>query len=294
MIISNLIGGLGNQMFQYAAAKSLSVKYNTPLLLDIGGFRNYTLHNGFELNRVFNISAEIASQAEKNQVLGIYSNESIRKLVKRLKFRKLIPSFFVLEPSFKYWPKINNVPYDCYLEGYWQSDKYFKEIEGVIRSEFNFQIPLSDENRYLASIIDNSNSISLHIRRGDYVKNFKTLSTHGLCSIEYYNSAIRYVLSKVQSPYFFIFSDDINWAKENIKLDFPCLFINNNFGENSYVDMQLMSMCKHNIIANSSFSWWGAWLNKNESKVVVAPQKWFVNNLEIDDLFPKDWVAIQG
>lgn len=292
MIITNLIGGLGNQMFQYAAAKSISVKYNTPLLLDIDGFNNYTLHNGFELKRVFNISAEIASKAEKNQVLGIYSSEIIRKLLKRLNFGKLIPSFLVLEPSFKYWPKIINVPLDCYLDGYWQSDKYFKEIEGVIRSDFNFQIPLSDENRYLASIIENSNSISLHIRRGDYAKDLKTLSTHGLCSIDYYDSAIGYILGKIQSPYFFIFSDDIDWAKENIKLDFPCLFINNNVRENSYVDMQLMSMCKHNIIANSSFSWWGAWLNKNESKVVVAPQKWFVSNLEIDDLIPENWVTL--
>ena len=176
--------------------------------------------------------------------------------------------------------------------GYWQSEKYFVERSETIRSDFTFRIPLDVCNRELVATLDRANTVSLHIRRGDYANNSKTKATHGLCSLDYYQAAVNYVAERVESPRFFVFSDDIAWAKENLKIKFPCQYIGHNQGTNSYIDMQLMSLCKHHIIANSSFSWWGAWLNPNVSKIVIAPSRWFAKPTNVHDLFPPGWVML--
>jgi hypothetical protein len=117
-------------------------------------------------------------------------------------------------------------------------------------------------------------------------------ATHGLCPISYYQNAINYISAQVEQPYFFIFSDDMGWAKENLKMDLPCIYIDHNHGAESYNDMRLMSLCQHHIIANSSFSWWGAWLNASSNKIVIAPKKWFANNNNVKDLLPIDWITL--
>jgi hypothetical protein len=215
-------------------------------------------------------------------------------MVARFSFDIFRRHSFVIEPHFNYWKGINDAPLDSYLMGYWQSEKYFINADETIRKDFNFKLPMGANNVNLMKEINEVNAISLHVRRGDYANNVQTTATHGLCSIEYYHAAILHMANQIDAPNFFIFSDDIAWVKENLKIDFPHTFVNHNFGLESYNDMRLMSLCKHNIIANSTFSWWGAWLNSNKKKIVIAPKRWFANETIINtqDLIPYDWVRL--
>lgn len=292
MVISQIIGGFGNQMFQYAAGRALSLRNHSALALDISGFDNYELHQGFELDRVFNHSFEIASKTDVRKVLGWQSSAIIRRIVSRRPFATFCRKRFVVEPHFYYWPGINDLKTDCYLAGYWQSEKYFADAARQIRADFTFRLPMEDKNAELAKQICQVNAVSLHVRRGDYVNNLKTAATHGLCSLDYYLASIRHVAERVQQPHFFIFSDDIAWVQGNLKIDFPCVYVQHNRGADSYNDMRLMSMCRHHIIANSSFSWWGAWLNPSAEKIVTAPKKWFANQTNVIDLFPSGWITL--
>ena len=180
------------------------------------------------------------------------------------------------------------------MSGYWQSPKYFNSIETLIRKEFTFQKPLDSKNLEILNLIKNTISVSIHIRRTDF-QIINSNDIHGFCSLEYYDEAINYIHTNVLMSKFFIFSDDINWAKENLKVPMNSYFVSGNTGEKSYIDMQLMSNCNHNIIANSSFSWWGAWLNSNPKKIVIAPKKWFSDekmNAQTDDLIPAEWIRM--
>jgi hypothetical protein len=292
-VYTSLIGGLGNQMFQYAAGRALALRKNTELNLDVSGFESYGLHQGFELQRVFfACTAEIASTSDINRLLGWQSGTFIRRFMKRPAFAAFRPDAFVVEPYFHYWPGIDKVPQDCCLVGYWQSERYFADAVPQIRADFAFRLPLENQNAELAKHIDQVNAVSLHVRRGDFVNNPKTSAKHGLCSLDYYRAAIQHVAERVQQPHFFIFSDDMAWVQENLKIDFPCIYVQHNCGAESYNDMHLMSLCRHHIIANSSFSWWGAWLNLNMEKIVVAPQKWFAKEADVQDLFSTGWVTL--
>ena len=292
MVISQLIGGLGNQMFQYAAGRALAEKNLSTLALDISAFSTYGLHQGFELQRIFACPAKIATPSDIKLVLGWQTMPLLRRVLSRHYFRRLVGDNLVLEPHFHYWPQINAVSGDCYLQGYWQSEKYFKDIESLLRADFTFQTAMTGQNQQLSEHIRAVNAISLHIRRGDYVNNPSTLATHGVCSPEYYRDAIQYIASRVAQPYFFIFSDDMAWVKAQFKLDFPCQYVEHNTGSESYNDMRLMSLCQHHIIANSSFSWWGAWLNASADKIVIAPKKWFQIDKMTQDIYPDGWVRL--
>ena len=292
MIISHIIGGLGNQMFQYAVARALAIHTNQPLFLDVSSFSNYQLHNGFELTRVFDGQKLLSTKDDMRQVLSWQSNPLVKKFLLRPEFSRLRSKHLIVEPHFQYWPDLQKVSGSIYLTGYWQSEKYFKSAEQIIRTDFAFKQPMSADNQALANEMAQVNAVSLHIRRGDYIKNAVTLATHGLCSLEYYQMAIKHIAEHVMQPKFFIFSDDVAWVKDNLAIEFPCHNVDINHGTNSYNDMRLMSMCKHNIIANSSFSWWGAWLNQNVSKIVIAPNKWFSNDNNVSDLYVKGWVVM--
>ena len=203
-------------------------------------------------------------------------------------------SRYFIENEYSYNASIENTGKDCFLSGYWQSSRYFMAIEFLIREEFKFQKVSDKKNVNKVAQIKNENSVSLHIRRKDFVNN-KYHDIHGTCSIEYYLKAVKYIADMIKSPHFFIFSDDIEWAGTNLNLAFPYEFVSGNTGELSYIDMQLMSLCKHNIIANSSFSWWGAWLNRNPDKIVIAPEQWFVDesmNAKTTDLIPETWLRL--
>jgi len=196
---------------------------------------------------------------------------------------------FVKERHFYFNPKISKLSDNTYIEGYWQSEKYFKSIENIIRQEVTLKKPFF--NKY-KSLIDKTNSIAIHIRKGDYVTDMKTNEAHGVCPLDYYYTAIKKIVESVALPHFFVFSDDITWAKNNLKIKHPVIFVSDKQNKN-HEELMLMSMCKHQIIANSAFSWWGAWLNNNPNKIVIAPRKWF-NNLSINtkDLIPEPWIKI--
>jgi len=210
--------------------------------------------------------------------------------------RKVLKGFwggaFLAEPHFNYWAGLAGFGGDRYLSGYWQSERYFLHVQERIRTEFTFKKPLEGANAQMARAISDTTSISVHVRRGDYLTNPKN---HGLMDVAqpaYYRSAIAHIGGIVTNPEFFVFSDDIVWAKENITSGYPCTFINHNSQADSYFDMYLMSRCQHHIIANSTFSWWAAWLNPSDRKIVIAPKKWFARSMPIQDLLPPDWIRL--
>jgi len=185
------------------------------------------------------------------------------------------------------------LPDNIYLEGYWQSEKYFKHIESIIRNDFTYINETDSDNLKILNRIKGSESIAIHFRRGDYINNRKTNEVHGICSMEYYNSAVDYIAQKVSSPYFFIYSDDIEWVKRNLSIKYNKMFVDINTPEKASNDLRLISNCKHQIIANSSFSWWGAWLNQNPEKIVIAPKKWFMDEKRnTSDLIPEKWIRL--
>ena len=292
MVVSHVLGGIGNQMFQFAAGRALSLKNDQKYLLDLSDFSDYRLHHGFELSRVFNVVTECAEASTLHQLLGWRENKLARKVLRRRQFSGLRGKTFVVEPHFNYWPDFFNLTGDCYLYGYWQSERYFKAVESVIRQDFTFREPLKEHNAELALEMATVQAVSLHVRRGDYVNNPKNHNIMSVCDLEYYRLAINYIAFHVEQPVFYFFSDDMAWVKQNLPMEFPCVYIEHNGGAESYRDMQLMSLCRHHVIANSSFSWWGAWLNANPEKIVIAPKRWFRNGNDDSDLIPDEWVRL--
>lgn len=289
MVISNIIGGLGNQMFQFAAGRALSLRLGVQLKLDTRDFSGYPLHQGFELRKLFDSNVEIASNDDLKVVLGCQKAKLAHRILKRPQLKRFRCKSYVIEPSFNYWVGINTLKENIYLDGYWQSEQYFIPFADKIREDFTFKLPLSNKNADIAEKISQVNAVSLHVRRGDYVSNKKNAFI-GICSLDYYKIAVEKIKMQVDKPVFFVFSDDVNWIKDNLVLDKTAMFVSNNQGEESYNDMRLMCLCKHNIIANSSFSWWGAWLNSNPNKIVIAPKKWFESKLHDSDLIPHAWL----
>lgn len=273
------LGGLGNQMFQYAFYRSLQLSGNEACL-DISSFVSYDFHNGYELERVFGLCPVMASE---NQ-LSKFKNNILLKILNKAN----IYSRIIKQKNLGFDGRYLQLKGNKYFEGYWQSEKYFKNIEAQIRTDFTFP-KLDEKNQIIANDIIKTNSISIHIRMGDYVNH----PLHGgICTLDYYKNAIKIINENIDNPKFYIFSNDIAWCKENLKLE-NVVYVLGNDGDSSYKDMQLMSLCKHNIIANSSFSWWGAWLNNNPSKVVVAPNKWLNDNsIDTTDLLPSEWIRI--
>ncbi|WP_442587809.1 alpha-1,2-fucosyltransferase [Pedobacter sp. AW31-3R] len=266
MIITSLGEGLGNQLFQYSAARYLSHLHHTELKMNIAIFETYKLHK-YSLQH-FNIKATIATGNDMGRT-----------------------SFLYVEPSFHYDPFFKSIPDNVIIRGHWQSEKYFKDIEDIIRHDLRITSAPSLPNRKLAQAIKSCNSISLHIRRCDYVNDPNTFSYHGICGLDYYEKCIEEIVKQVGDPHFFVFSDDPEWAIDNLKTGYFTTFINHNNADNNFEDLRLMSLCKHNIIANSTFSWWGAWLNTNERKIVLAPKNWFKEaDLNTKDLIPSKWL----
>ena len=289
MKIVNTIGGLGNQMFCYAFALALKEKYNETVFVDISHFNNYGLHDGFQINEIFDV-----------QEINIASNKEIKKLSRYIPhyklsriFRKLLPSKkteYVEKQDYVYDSFALSIKNDCYYEGYWQSPLYFDDIKPSIKKMFTF--PKSfDKNKDLEELMSNVDSVSIHVRRGDYL-NHKSFI--GICELDYYERAINNIKKKIKDPYYFIFSNDIAWCKENLTSILgtdKVQFVSHNQGNKSYWDMYLMSCCKNMIIANSSFSWWAAYLNQYDNAYIICPIKW-VNRDYNTDVHSSSWILI--
>lgn len=267
-------GGIGNQMYQYAFLLFLRSK-GQDVILNTSMYNVSQMHNGYELDRVFDIKEPIISyKGLKLNLLRLFLKYGI--FVKKENFENI---FDVVS---------NN---KSFFDGYWQSYKYFESISNIIRKDFTFRI-IDERCKSLSNVMKSQNSISLHIRRGDYLLSD---GYSGICTDEYYKKAIDYIYQHIDNPFFYVFSDDKEWCSSNLQLlNKDYMLVDFNKGALSYQDMYLMSKCKHNIIANSSFSWWGAWLNDNPEKIVIAPKKWYnrdssnYNQLRI----PEQWTRL--
>jgi len=279
-------GGLGNQMFQYAFGYALERTIKIKTLFDMSFFeKKYA--RPYQLD-IFNLQAKFVENFLLKLKLKIMWNNR-----KNLKNKSFMGLNFYCEPHFQYDKKAFRIPPNTFIEGFFQSEKYFKHVGNEIREAFTFKTKPDKFNQYLIDTINESNSVSIHIRRGDYVEKKRYQDLYATCSLDYYKKGVEYIASKYENPKLFVFSDDIQWAKANWELPYETVFVDNNSGDKSYEDFRLMSLCKHNIIANSSFSWWGAWLNNNKEKIVIAPEKWF-NDKKInqDDVIPSEWIKL--
>lgn len=267
-------GGLGNQMFQYAMYLALrNRKPYSFFFFDISG--SVGCHNGFELPDIFpSISLQRATW---------YNRLSYRL---PFLFNHLITS--KQNNSLTYYPEFLQEKRNAIYDGFWQSERYFQDVKESVLNHFSFNDSLlNDKTLGLRDkLVADPESVSVHIRRGDYLSETFRLT----CNLEYYRKAISYIKEKLNAPHFYFFSDDITWVKKNFP-DVNATFIDWNKSKDSWQDMYLMSICKHNIVANSSFSWWGAWLNKNASKIVVAPSLWF-NDGSKQDIQPTSWLLM--
>jgi hypothetical protein len=287
MIIVNIKGGLGNQMFQYAFGRALSLKRNEELKLDTTGLDLAHTHDdairSFALN-AFNTHYTLATPEEVAQCKyphGMLSRIYENVLMKIARKLHLTSEKAQADNSSR-----------CYFDGYWHSPQYFNDIRNVLTDDFKLKQPLGRSAQSLADTIHNEVSVSIHIRRGDYVHSPRVSKEFGTCSLSYYQHAIQHIEKHVPNPSYFVFSDDIAWAQEHIQVSGPLEFIS----DPTITDQEaltLMSHCTHHIIANSSFSWWGAWLNTNPNKIVVAPTPWFnTQTLTHPDLIPETWITL--
>ncbi len=294
MFIVELTAGLGNQLFQYAHAKALSVKLKQDLYFDLSFFERWK----DDVYRLDNF----------NTVVKKASEEDINKLKRRLKkpdlYRKIIRKFGFSPYSNSQFhfdnDRIDNTSpetikklSDLFVSGYFADQRYFMDIEDIIRKEYTLKNGFNEQNKVFENKIKNCHSVSLHIRRGDYVNNpfFANIP------LEYYKKAMDYMLQKNRDSVFFVFSDDLNWVKDNLNYNAEIQYVDVNSSKTDYMDLMLMASCEHNIIANSTFSWWGAWLNNNSGKIVIAPQKWF-NDTNAQKIYsagrlvPANWIKM--
>lgn len=297
MIIVKLMGGLGNQMFQYAAARRLSLKHGCALKLDLSclsASSAVATPRSYELDH-FCISAEIASPLDVSVFVG-HSEQFLKNGLKYLLFKRDLakPSGKVFqERHFQFNSALLDAPDNVYLDGYWQSEKYFMDTAEAIRKDFDFTQFSDEQNIRLADIISKVQAVSIHVRRGDYVSNPAASAFHCTCPAAFFYAAMELVVQQVDNPHFFIFSDDIHWCRKNINSSYPITFLDHNGDDRAYEDLRLMSMCRHHITANSSFSWWGAWLNPRPDKIVIAPMRWFNDpTIDTSDLMPASWQRI--
>lgn len=282
------MGGIGNQMFAYAAAKSLSIRNGIPFKLDFDCPYKYVKYE-YALD-VFKLQAQFPTRRELRR---IKPKKGIERRIYSFLGKNTLMNLIKEEKEFTFSENFYNTPTNSYISGFWQSEKYFLPIADEIRQDFCFKNEPSTENLNSLSKIRSTNSISVHVRRGDYVNFAKTNLLHGTCSIDYYRNAIALIEKTIQNPVYFFFSNDIGWVKKNIPIQGEHYFIENNSGPSSFEDLRLMSNCRHNIIANSSFSWWGAWLNNNDQKIVITPKKWMNNSsIPTPDLIPVSWIRI--
>ncbi|MGH7156946.1 MAG: alpha-1,2-fucosyltransferase [Candidatus Saccharimonadales bacterium] len=277
MVIVKLYGGLGNQMFQYAAGLALSKRLQVALYPDLAWFTEIKSR------------ADIVQRTYELDGFGIKPKKV--SLIDRFRAKSNPPQIYK-ETTGAYRPDFQTLTGNILLDGYWQSHRYFENYRSEVINAFKFPKKISTANALLLKHIATTQSVSVHVRRGDY--NTKVgQSYHGLLPKEYYKESINQLVESVDRPELFVFSDDIQWCKDHLKFKLTTTFIDSNSPNNGVEDMRLMSACRHNIIANSSFSWWGAWLNQNPDKIVYAPRAWFrKKDGSLDDRLPPDWIRL--
>ena len=278
MIFVDIMGGIGNQLFQYAAAKSLAIDKNSTFLMNLDDYSREDAqkvdHVEFKLNH-FNVDS--SKQITEDEINAYGDVKTIIEPLSSDNFAKFI--------------NINEHSGNIHLKGYWQNENYFKHNESIIRNELTVKTPPNTKNQKMLNEIDESNSVCLSFRRGEYLDPY-FIAQFGICTEEYYKNAINFISKRVSNPTFFIFSDDVEWIEDNVKLNYPTIPVNFNGVGFEYEELRLMYSCKHFILANSSFSWWGAWLSNNKNKNVFAPNPWF-NSYTKQSILCPDWIQLR-
>lgn len=286
MRIVKLSGGLGNQMFQYALMIGLRETFKEEVYADISSYKNYNLHNGLELERIFPICLKTAKRnplLARKLTLSRFVNNYLPFLCGDCQFE---------DSDFKYVDSIYSPSSKKhYYAGYWHNYQYIEPFSTNILNAFTFKIPLDQKNQGIIETVSQQNSVGIHIRRGDYLKE---VQYQGICTLDYYRKAIGLVHGMLKNPVYYLFSNDIEWCKENITPlinDSNVIYVDWNTGKDSYRDMQIMSYCKGLIVANSSFSWWGAFLNQRESPIIISPSRWKNAKYDLKIQMP-EWILI--
>lgn len=296
--IVKIVGGLGNQMFEYAFAYMLSKSFGNNVVLDLSWFEeeeypeNITPRT-FDLD-VFNIEYEVATKEDIAKIVYPTHRSKIKRFLgDNLKIEKFKSdgNSYVQKIFCNFDKKLLKSPEYYYYDGYFQNEKYFLPAREELLKKFTSKTPLDEKNQSILDKIFSTNSVSIHVRRGDYVTLEFINKVHGTCSVEYYQKGIDFICKRVENPHFFLFSDDINWVIENLEIKYPFTVVDFN-QDKCWLDLNLMKTCKHNIIANSSFSWWGAWLNENPGKIVITPKIWKAHQPRKNAIMPKSWVKM--
>ncbi|WP_022705649.1 alpha-1,2-fucosyltransferase [Pseudorhodobacter ferrugineus] len=289
MIVMQIKGGLGNQMFQYAAGRALSLQTGMPLHLDLRYYRREREH-GYGLG-AFNIEA---SPLDESLLPPLPRESPLAWLIWRLGRRG--PNL-VRENGMGFNPTLSNVTKPAWITGYFQSERYFAAHAATIRAELTpVAAPDLVNARWLAEIAAEPRAVSLHVRRGDYVRDAKAAAKHGSCTPAYYERALAHITARMgTAPVVYAFSDDPAWVRENLRLPAEIRVPGHNDTAGNVEDLRLMSACRHHIVANSSFSWWGAWLNPRADKIVASPARWFADPAFTNpDIWPEAWARIEG
>jgi hypothetical protein len=286
-------------MFQYAAGAAPAVRTGQELRLDLTNLQRYKLHQGYQLDQIFTGDFKSASMLDLFRVRGFGMRRGVRGSVTpdpSLPDPQRGPK--IRQPVNNYWEGFAELSGETYLAGYWQSARYFDGVDRAIADAFRFREELSGENSRFAEMIAEGAAVSLHVRRGDYVQNANVNAFHGICDWAYYHDAIAQMRKSLDAPHFFVFSDDLEVVRAELGEGADFTYVTGNSGQLSYRDMMLMARFKHHVIANSSFSWWGAWLSRahgfaDESQIVIAPRTWFVGSPEqMEDIYLPHWHRI--
>lgn len=298
-IVVGLSGGLGNQLFQYAMGRALSLRSGIPLVLDLAWFDQVKGRNdGTTTIRSYALAPFELKAA--TQCVGLHQTQELgfigrvfRRLGRHLP-RRQMGKRVRFERGFAFDPSALQERAPVWLEGYWQSHKYFDDCAGILRQELGRPRAASTPTLEMLEKISRCDAICLHIRRGDYVSNKHAAATHGICDLDYYAAGMDVVSAGLQNPHCFVFSDEPEWARSNLSFpSVPITIVDINGADSAHEDLWLMSACKRFVIANSSLSWWGAWLSGREEKVVVAPRQWFADvSKDTGDLIPTEWVRL--
>lgn len=299
MITVRLSGGLGNQMFEYAAAKALALKKNTKVRLDLTTLNHRLPGRGYVFRTydldLLNVNAEMTSLTEFSR----YAKNSayvFSRIGAKIRSKVNPKSIFKEKEYYLFDENIFSLPDDAYLDGFWQSRRYFEHCEDAIREEFSFRHPLSEKGKGLADKILHCQSVCINVRRGDYVSMKSNADFFGVLPLEYFQQGIELVKQKVSDPHFFIFTDDLRWCKENFNLPENTFFVTQEYSGERYIEkFHLMTLCRHFIIPNSTFGWWAAWLSDNPGKIVIAPKQWITDpklNANTKDLISEGWIRI--
>lgn len=301
MITVKLMGGMGNQMFQYALGRHLALKNNDSLQLDLNFLQDRTPRPNFTFRDydldIFELTVPTFSTLAN---LDLSARASYSKIMSRLHIDQLIGflpgTSKIIRDSVptKFYPAVLSSSGNIYLNGYWQSPKYFEAVSDTLKKDFSIKKELINPNSDVADLTRKENSICVNVRRADFISNPEAAKYHGFSGLEYYQKAEKIITEQVQNPHFVVSSDDIEWCRKSLKFNHPTTYVGYEYGGHKFANyLWLMTECKHFIIPNSSFAWWAAWLSKSNNKIIIAPKNWF-NDPSIDttDLIPSDWIRI--